>query len=534
MINSERRKRVMQRSIKLGHCVCDPKKPCPCPLFKEQNICLCAGERLESPTGNVELTRLIEKAGCASKIDQAFLKETLNDLPTPDDPNVLVGVPAGDDAGIYNMGNGQCLVQTVDVFTPTVDDPYIFGQIAAANSVSDVYAMGGKPLTALSVIGFPVRKIPDKALSDILRGGIDKMKEAGVSVIGGHSINDAEIKAGFAVTGIIDQENVVTNAEAQVGDVLILTKPLGTGIISFASQIGRASQASIDAAVNSMTTLNKAAAELMVEFEAHAATDVTGFSLMGHLSEMALRSGVDVELVWDTIPWLDGVLDYAAQSILPGAIERNKESCGQAVVCGTYVTETMVDICYDPQTSGGLLIAIEPGKADDILVKLRDCGLPEAARIGHVKAKGDGKVYVTTNNTKKFSEHVSPQEKNIPEVSKVKTGATSDQCCCPEDQTSSTDAGDRSQAEIIEANYMKFLASSGKPAGLDAFTKQAMNIALSVATRCEPCLKTHIQKARQKGFTEQEIDEAAWMGIAFSGSPAMMLYKNIKAKIAEE
>ena len=534
MINTERRKRVMQRSIKLGHCVCDPKKPCPCPIFKEQNICLCAGERLESPTGNVELTKLIEKAGCASKIDQAFLKETLDDLPTPDDPNVLVGVPAGDDAGIYNMGNGQCLVQTVAVFTPTVDDPYVFGQIAAANSVSDVYAMGGIPLTALSVIGFPVRKIPDKALSEILRGGIDKMKEAGVSVIGGHSINDAEIKAGFSVTGIIDKNNIVTNSNAHVGDVLILTKPLGTGIISFASQIGKASQASIDAAVKSMTTLNKAAAELMVEFGAHAATDVTGFSLMGHLSEMALRSSVDVELVWDKIPWLEGILDYASQSILPGAIERNKESCGHSVIAENNVTEAMVDICYDPQTSGGLLVAIQADKADDLLKKLRESGLSDAAQIGHVKVTGDGKVYITTDNTKTIPEQVSLQEKDPADTSISQTEAVSDSCCCPEDQSSGTAVEDCSQTEIIEANYLKFLASNSKPAGLDAFMKQAMNIALSVATRCEPCLKTHIQKARQKGFTEQEIDEAAWMGIAFSGSPAMMLYKNVKAKIAEE
>ena len=228
MINMERRKRVMQRSIKLGHCVCDPSKPCPCDIFKEKNICLCAGERLEAPTGEVALTKLVEKAGCASKIDQAFLKQVLKDLPEVEDPRVLVGMPAGDDAGIYDMGDGTALVQTVDVFTPSVDDPYVFGQVAAANSVSDVYAMGGRPLTALSVIGFPVRKIPDEAMLEILRGGIDKMKEAGVAVIGGHSINDGEIKAGFAVTGIIEKENVSKNSAAQVGDVLILTKPLLT------------------------------------------------------------------------------------------------------------------------------------------------------------------------------------------------------------------------------------------------------------------------------------------------------------------
>jgi selenide,water dikinase len=240
MVNMERRKRVMQRSIKLGHCVCDPKKPCPCDIFKEKNICLCAGERLEAPTGAVQLTKIVEKAGCASKIDQAFLKKVLKGLPVIDDPNVLVGVPAGDDAGIYDIGDGKALVQTVDVFTPSVDDPYMFGQVAAANSVSDVYAMGGRPMTALSVLGFPVRKIPDEAMNDILRGGIDKMKEAGTAIVGGHSINDSEIKAGFAVTGIIEKDKIVTNAGALAGDILILTKPLGTGIVAFASQINRA------------------------------------------------------------------------------------------------------------------------------------------------------------------------------------------------------------------------------------------------------------------------------------------------------
>ncbi|MHC4535840.1 MAG: selenide, water dikinase SelD, partial [Planctomycetota bacterium] len=333
MINMERRKRVMQRSIKLGHCICDPKKPCPCDIFKEKDICLCAGERLESPTGPIELTKLVEKAGCASKIDQAFLKQVLKDLPAVDDPRVLVGVPAGDDAGIYDIGDGKAMVQTVDVFTPSVDDPYMFGQVAAANSVSDIYAMGGTPMTAVSVLGFPVRKAPDKAMNEILSGGIDKMNEAGTAIIGGHSINDSEIKAGFAVTGFIDKDKIVTNANAQKGDVLVLTKPLGTGIVAFASQIGR--------------TLNKIASQLMVKFGAHACTDVTGFSLCGHLSEMALSSGVDVEVIWDNIPLFPGVLEYAAAGILPGAIERNKESCSKSIVPVESLPQEMVDICYD-------------------------------------------------------------------------------------------------------------------------------------------------------------------------------------------
>ncbi|NQV32965.1 MAG: selenide, water dikinase SelD, partial [Phycisphaeraceae bacterium] len=338
---SERRQRVMKRSIHLGHCVCDPSQPCPCDLFKEKNLCLCAGERLESPTGPVALTQLVEKPGCASKIDQAFLKQTLKGLPTLEDPRVLVGMPAGDDAGVYEMGDGMALVQTVDVFTPSVDDPYLFGQVAAANSLSDVYAMGGRPITALSIIGFPVRKVPDHVLSEILRGGIDKMKEAGVPVIGGHSINDDQIKAGFSVTGFVETDKVAKNANAQVGDVLILTKALGTGIVAFAGQIDRATPASLDAAAQSMCALNKDAADLMIRHQARACTDVTGFSLMGHLSEMALRSGVDVEVVWDDLPWLPGVLQFVADGILPGAIERNKESCAERVKQGQGVSEVM-------------------------------------------------------------------------------------------------------------------------------------------------------------------------------------------------
>ncbi len=391
MINMERRKRVMQRSIRLGHCICDPKQPCPCPLFKEKNVCHCAGERLQSPTGAVRLTKLVEKAGCASKIDQAFLKKVLADLPAIDDPRVLVGVPAGDDAGIYDMGNGQALVQTVDVFTPAVDDPYTFGQIAAANSVSDVYAMGGTPLTALSIVGFPARKVPDEALFQILAGGIDKMKEAGCAIVGGHSINDAEIKAGFAVTGLIDKNRVVTNAAARPGDVLILTKPLGTGIVAFAAQIDRAKPESVKAAAASMVSLNKTAAELMVQFGAHACTDVTGFSLMGHLAEMARSSGVDVQITWDDLPLFEGVLEYAAAGILPGAIERNKESCGDRVVAPSALPPEMVDLCYDAQTSGGLLIAIEQAKAGDLLKALHDRGLSAATIIGKILGQGSGR-----------------------------------------------------------------------------------------------------------------------------------------------
>lgn len=552
MINMERRKRVMQRSIRLGHCICDPKQPCPCPRFKEKNVCSCAGERMDSPTGAVRLTKLVEKAGCASKIDQAFLKKVLAGLPASDDPRVLVGVPAGDDAGIYDLGNGQALVQTVDVFTPAVDDPYTFGQIAAANSVSDVYAMGGTPLTALSVVGFPVRAIPDEALFQILAGGIDKMKEAGCAIVGGHSINDAEIKAGFAVTGIIDKNRVVTNAGACVGDVLILTKPLGTGIVAFAAQIDRARPESVQAAAASMTALNKTAAELMIQFGAHACTDVTGFSLMGHLAEMARSSGVDVRIVWDDLPLLEGVLDYAAAGILPGAIERNKESCSDRVVAAPALPQEMVDICYDAQTSGGLLIAIEQSRADDLLKALRDRGVAAATMIGKIAAKGTGLIRLETTGKREIpvpSSLNATQPSSRPEApcGQLRAGlamppvqaALPDVPCCadasgnvapPPSGLASTQPGAAGLQETdqVKAAFQQFLSAANAPHGLDAYTKQAMAIALSVALRCEPCLKMHLKSAEKKGFTQAEIDEAAWMGISFAGSPAMVFYENVK------
>jgi len=522
--NIERRKRVMQRSIRLGHCICDPKKPCPCDLLKEKDICLCAGERLQIPAGKVQLTKLVEKPGCASKIDQAFLKQVLKGLPVIDDPRVLVGVPAGDDAGIYDMGDGKALVQTVDVFTPSVDDPYVFGQVAAANSVSDIYAMGGTPLTALSVIGFPARKVPDKVMYQILCGGIDKMKEAGVAIIGGHSIDDSEIKAGFAVTGLIDKDKVVTNAAARPGDILILTKPLGTGIVAFAAQIGRADTAGIEAAARSMTALNKKASELMVKFAAHACTDITGFGLMGHLAEMALSSGVDVEIVWDDIPLLPGVLQLAAAGVLPGAVERNKESCSERARAADSLPQEMVDICYDAQTSGGLLVAIAKNNADDFLGALHKEGIADAAIIGRVLKKGSGLVHIRATGSRKIPSPKIPDPR--PQTPDYKPPEVP--CCADAVSSTGTGAGRDSEIAEIQTRFKEFLGSVSAPHGLDAYTKQAIAIALSVAMRCEPCLKMHLKNARAKGFTQSEIDEAAWMGISFAGSPAMVFYEQLK------
>ena len=526
----------MQRSIRLGHCICDPKKPCPCDIFKEKDICLCAGERLDVPAGKVQLTKLVERPGCASKIDQHFLKQVLKGLPAINDPRVLVGFPAGDDAGIYDMGNGKALVQTVDVFTPSVDDPYIFGQVAAANSVSDIYAMGGTTLTALSVIGFPVRKVPDNVMCEILCGGINKMNEAGVAIIGGHSIDDSEIKAGFAVTGIIDKDKIVTNAGARPGDILILTKPLGTGITAFASQIGRADPAGIEAAARSMTALNKKAAELMVEFGAHGCTDITGFGLACHLAEMALSSGVDVEIIWDNIPLLPGVLECAAAGILPGAIERNKESCGERVRADESLPQEIVDISYDAQTSGGLLVAIAETSADDFLEALHKQEVSDAAVIGKVLKKGTGLIYLQTTGSRKMPSLpiIKPTAKPTAVVEKRGTSderrGTRDEevPCCADAVTAGRGAGKDAEIALIQAKFKDFLSVASSPHGLDTYTKQAIAIALSVAMRCEPCLKMHLKNARAKGFTQAKIDEAAWLGISFAGSPAMVFYEQIK------
>jgi len=522
MKDLEKRKRIMQRSIRLGHCICDPKKPCPCDLLKEKDVCLCAGERLEAPSGPVRLTRLVENAGCASKIDQASLKKILDGLRFPDDPRVLVGAAAGDDAGVYLLNRRTALVQTVDVFTPCVDDPYTFGQIAAANSVSDIYAMGGRPLTALSIVGFPIRTVADEVLHEILRGGIEKMAEAGVSVIGGHSIKDAEIKAGFAVTGLVERSRVTLRAGARPGDVLILTKPLGTGLIAFAAQIDRARPAWVEAAARSMTALNRTASELMLRAGAHGCTDVTGFGLMGHLAEMAAAGRVDVEVVWDDLPLLPGVLECVAQGIIPGSVERNRESSASSVALGRGVSPAMLDVCMDAQTSGGLLIAVAERKAAALLKRLHENGVAEAALIGRVRGKGRGRIILSTRNERLISA-------TLLEGTYVAKRTQKSACCseghgAPEAAAGAPSAG----AEAARQKFKEFMAAAGAPGALDAATKQAITIALSVLAKCEPCTRNHIRKARQMGFSQAEIDEAAWMAIAFGGSPVMMFYDGVR------
>ena len=282
------------------------------------------------------------------------------------DRRVLVDASTLDDAGVFAFGRGTALVQTVDFFTPIVDDPYDFGRIAAANSLSDVYAMGGKPLTALAVLCVPDELAPTDVVGEILRGGQEVIREAGASILGGHSVRDPELKFGYAVTGVVERKRVLTNARARAGDVLVLTKPLGTGILSTALNRGLLPEPLLRRLTKQMATLNRAASECAVEFGARAATDVTGFGLLGHASQMADASGVTFRLRPDASWFLPRVLELAEQGVVPGGLARNAEHYGPAVDAGA-TPPAMLRALHDPQTSGGLLISVAARWAEALL-----------------------------------------------------------------------------------------------------------------------------------------------------------------------
>ena len=334
----------------------------------------------------VRLTQQVKAGGCASKLAPGSLAAVLSRLPKQSDPNLLVGFDTSDDAGIYRIAPDVALVQTVDFFTPLVDDPFIFGQIAATNALSDVYAMGGRPLTALSIVCFPQDGDLD-ILEAIMRGGIAKMREAGCVVVGGHSVRDAEIKFGYAVTGLIDPDRVFTNTGAVAGDTLILTKPIGTGVITTALKRGLAKPDWVENAVRSMTTLNRAASEIVAGAAGvHAMTDVTGFGLMGHGRELALGNGVTIEIVVEEVPRIEGALDAIHLGAIPAGLLANRDfaECVSADAPGSQIADDLRTLLYDPQTAGGLLISVAPDHAEEILTALRRAGL-NAAKIGSVR-----------------------------------------------------------------------------------------------------------------------------------------------------
>jgi selenide, water dikinase len=319
----------------------------------------------------------------------------LGDLPVTDDDRVLIDYRTSDDAGVYKLDGEHALVQTVDFFTPIVDDPFVYGQIAAANALSDVYAMGGRPLTALAIAAFP--KDADPAiLQRIFAGGLDKLREARVALLGGHTVQDQEIKFGYAITGDVHPGRIFANAGARPGDALILTKPLGTGVISTALKFGRAPQDAIDAAVRSMTTLNAAASAILTALEpgvVHACTDITGFGLIGHASEMAAAGGCTLEIESARVPLIDGALALVRGNI-PGGGRTNREYFAGAVSVAPGVNPDVVDLLYDPQTSGGLLAAVSPAHAAPVLAGLAAASI-SAAQIGRVAPPSGPRISIS-------------------------------------------------------------------------------------------------------------------------------------------
>ena len=315
-------------------------------------------------------------------------------LKSKKDDRILVGYDDNDDAAVVRLGDGRLLVQTVDFFTPIDDDPYTFGQIAAANSLSDIYAMGATPLFALNIIGFPINTLPKSDLSKILQGGIDKAEEAGISIVGGHSIDDPEPKYGLVVTGEVTEENLITNSNAQSGDKLILTKPLGTGIIATAVKRGIADKTAMTMSAQSMATLNKFAAEVMTEIGVNAATDVTGFGLLGHLLEMCEASKVSAKIDYQELPFLRSVKELAEKGVVPGGTKRNLKFVKDKVQFGEQLTDIDKLLLADAQTSGGLLISIPAEKAEKYITKFNELSKIKAVIIGEIIEMGEFEIYV--------------------------------------------------------------------------------------------------------------------------------------------
>ena len=336
----------------------------------------------------VKLTKLAKCAGCGAKVGAGVLAQLLEGIRVHEDPNLLVGFDKSDDASVYKVSDDLALVQTVDFFPPIADDPYLFGQIAATNALSDVYAMGGEPKLCLNIMAIP-ESMPKEAVHQLLRGGYDKVYEAGALITGGHSILDDEPKYGLAVTGFVHPDRVLTNAGARPGDVLLLTKPLGIGVLTTAAKADMASQEAIVLAERLMTTLNKSARDAMVNYRVHACTDVTGFGLLGHACELAQGSGVELELHVGDIDLIPEAVELARMGILPAGMYRNRAFAEGEVDAGN--TELCrQDLLYDPQTAGGLLMAVDPADAEALLAELRRC-VPSAQRIGSVGEYRGGK-----------------------------------------------------------------------------------------------------------------------------------------------
>jgi selenide,water dikinase len=322
------------------------------------------------------------------------LDRALCGLVFPTDENVIVGLERADDAGVYRISDELALIQTVDFFTPIVDDPYWFGQIAAANALSDVYAMGGTPKTAMNLVAFPVKDMELSVLRQVIQGGLDKLTEAQVVMIGGPSIEDKELKYGLSVTGIVHPDKVLTKKNLRPGNRLVLTKPLGTGIINTAIKAAMASAQLTDQVTRLMAALNREAAEIMVPFEINACTDVTGFGLLGHLAEMVSGSGTSAKIHADRVPVIAEALEFAAMGLIPAGAYKNREFREPMVAFSDTVARVRQDVLFDPQTSGGLLISVSARQAEALVAALKDAGIEDAAQIGEVTSGPEEKIWV--------------------------------------------------------------------------------------------------------------------------------------------
>jgi selenide,water dikinase len=536
-IDFAKRRRVMERSQLLGHCICNVQRPCPCDVLLEQNLCPCAGERPEAmDLSQIKLTQLVRNAGCASKIAPADLDAVLARLPPVEDPAVISGLPAADDAAIYRLTDDLCLVQTVDVFTPCVDDPRLFGQICAANCLSDIYAMGGQPRTALSVLAFPSEKLPGEIIHLMLAGAMEIFKLAGVALVGGHSVKDDEIKLGFAITGLIDPAVAAALDKPKAGDTLVLTKPLGTGVLAFCRQIGRDHPAGMAAAEISMAALNQGAAEAMIEAGASACTDVTGFGLFAHLLRMLRPAGLGAEIFADALPAFDGAMDALRQGVIPGAIERNREYAGGAIDLAPGVEEAAVNLGLDAQTSGGLLIAVAPERLERLRQSLARRGAGHFV-IGQIIAGTAGRISLSPRSSANFgsatvpvaSVGVSPTELprpfNPPTDSMntpAKNSPPGHDVCCAEAFQNEIPAGSSADSQKAFGALMRSVQSAG---ALDEKTKELILFSLVVCSRCQPCFEAHARKAREMGIPRAQLEEAAWCAIALGGAPVKLFYQ---------
>ena len=520
-IDTAKRRRVMERSQQLGHCICDVQRPCPCDVLREQNICPCAGERPDAvDLSQVRLTQLVRNAGCASKISPADLDAVLARLPAVDDPAVISGLAAADDAAIYRISDDLCLVQTVDVFTPCVDDARLFGKICAANCLSDIYAMGGTPRTALSVLAFPSEKLPGEIIFQMLDGAMEVFQEAGVALVGGHSVKDDEIKLGFAITGLINPAVAAALEKPHAGDVLVLTKPLGTGVLSFCRQIGRDFPTGMAAAEISMATLNRAAAEAMKEAGASACTDITGFGLFAHLRRMLRPSKLGAEVFACSLPAFDGALDALRQDVIPGAIERNREYVGNAIRIAPGVDEAAVNLGFDAQTSGGLLIAVPVERLETLRQSLARRGAGSFV-IGEIIDGAAGQIFLSPTEIGKTNLPIQSQEIDAMKTPAESSSANHDNCCADMFQNI---PATHSVAESQKA-FGALLRSVQSPGALDEKTKELILFSQVVGSRCQPCFDVHFNKARELGITQAELDEAAWCAIAMGGAPVKMFYQ---------